>query len=590
MESPGNRTHRNLRVLTGRSPERRPRTPGELEREAGLRFIMHLRGKGMTPGDIAGCIRATHDLDVVVRVFAPWRDTARDGQRFLIAIPGVARGDIPQNPFDLARLLEHVDGLDVAAVEPDIPTGVFSGVPVDAVASFFGGFCSEDKQEHLPRDWHVRTVNAPAAWNLEPPSAGRRFGEGIRIGHPDTGWLEHDELDATALDLDHDYDVIDHDSDARDPMTGGGLVPSPGHGLGTGSVIVSGHATGVLMGIAPAARLVPIRTTTSVAQIFGGAVAEAIEYALAQHCDVISISLGSLFMNELGDAIDDAIASDTIICAASGNCVPVIPFPAAYPSCIAVAATWNDDSPWDGSSEGRVVDVASPGVNIWVARREEGNDDRKRIGQSTGASPATATVAGAAALWLAFHGRDVLVAHYQDTTVRLQHVFTFLLHHTARTPVGWPRDTYGAGILDIHALLSAPLPTADEVLNELAIPDATRTVSALTLIAGMTSLSEDQVNVRVASLLGEPAVQSLNRRSMSAETGHVPLDLHIQELMAILTEHRSAYMAFVDSRHDRAASLAPDGGPESEPSFRSSRNEILRYASEGFREFARRET
>ena len=69
-------------------------------------------------------------------------------------------------------------------------------------------------------------------------------------------------------------------------------------------------------------------------------------------------------------------------------------------------------------------------------------------------------VASAAALWLSYHGRERLLERYgPEGTVQ---VFRQLLRDTSRRPHGWATATNGDGILDVSALLLAPLPADHE--------------------------------------------------------------------------------------------------------------------------------
>ncbi|MGB3330990.1 MAG: S8/S53 family peptidase [Thermomicrobiales bacterium] len=559
----------------------------DVERQLGLRFVMRVRGREVAAERVRSAIEAAHGLDVIVREFPRHAAPASEAEcRFVLEIPDIARADIPQNVFDLARQLGETAGLAMTLVEPDIPTIAMAKEQPGAPRSLFGGVgtCAEAPDPNLAKDWHTKTVNASAAWSLTPPPGGKQFGEGIRVGHPDTGWKAHLELDAAALDLARSWDVLDDDPDAEDPLVSSAPIPSPGHGLGTGSVIVSGHASGVLMGIAPKAHLVPIRTTDSVALFFSSNLTRAVDHAILKDCHVISISLGGTLLFHLEETILDAIDRNLIVCAASGNCIWFVPSPAAYSGCIAVAATWSDDSPWQGSSAGVEVDIASPGVNVWVARRDTDRASQTRVAQSTGASPATATVAGAAALWLAFHGRDALIGRYAGTPVRLQHVFATLLKRTARRPDGWPDERYGAGILDVQALLAAPLPSAATIQRDIAVPDPFTFASSAELIANMTSLTPEQAEVRLAALFGQPAARSLAEGRAPGTSSSTDAELHAQELMSILAEHQSAYEDFVDPRHDRAALAVPDARRGGDASPRMPMRSVTRFASESFRD------
>src|SRR3972149_6542542 len=49
--------------------------------------------------------------------------------------------------------------------------------------------CSHDPE------WGLSVCEVQAAWNLRPPPQGKRWGEGVLIGHPDTGYTDHPEID-----------------------------------------------------------------------------------------------------------------------------------------------------------------------------------------------------------------------------------------------------------------------------------------------------------------------------------------------------------------------------------------------------------
>jgi hypothetical protein len=217
-------------------------------------------------------------------------------------------------------------------------------------------------------------------------------------------------------------------------------------------------------------------------------------------------------------------------------------------------------------------------VNIWVARRKRGSSDRTRIGQSQGASPATASTAGVAALWLAFHGRDALLARYGGQ-VRLQHVFLHLVKQTARQPLGWDASRFGSGIVDAEALLRAPLPTVAD-LGATAVAAAAAVVGPpaptppARLIARMTGLEEAEVRRRLALMLGRPPAAALGVGGLDED-----LDRYGQELTVILADDLAAYQEFVAApRPGRGVALAVDADEPAPPT-----SALARAASEGLR-------
>jgi hypothetical protein len=532
----------NLAVLNPGigSPRRAPST-SELEREAGLRFVVRTRNRPRAE-TIRRRLHDAHGLVADVRPLFRSLDAGASagdiGRRYVVTLAGLSHRDVAVSPFEVAYRLVDTPGLEIEAAEPDLPSAVYAGnVTSEAVA--FGGIlgCEVDDEPALAPAWHLGKTRVFEAWALAPPAAGRALGEGILVGHPDTGWVVHDELDAAGLDTSRSWDLVDDDADATDPLDKPwfsiGLLGQPGHGLGTGSVIVS-RQTGRLQGVAPAAKLVPIRTVTRVWQIFSGDLARGIEWAVTHGCHVVSMSLGGLPSEALERALNFAVSRNVIVCAAAGNCVHVVVAPGLYPNAVCVAASNSADTAWRGSSRGSAVDIAAPGQNVWVARRKKGEPGRARIGQSQGTSPATATVAGVAALWLAYHGRGALLARYGGR-VPLQHVFLKLLRETARP---WNETNIGPGIVDADALLRAPLPPPADVAADL--PDDPLRMLSVEEVAARMIAEPDPAPVRaeleVALGLGGPGVESV---VPSGEAENV-LTRYGPELLHILAHDRAA--------------------------------------------------
>jgi hypothetical protein len=304
--------------------------------------------------------------------------------------------------------------------------------------------------------WSLERIHAPQAWSLPPMTGGAARGRGVRICHPDTGWAEHAELDRSRLDLARAANILDGGRDARDPLDYFFPLASRGHGTATGSVLMSGFG-GRLTGVAPEATLVPIRTVRSVVQAFDSDVARAVQHATRVGCEVVSMSLGGRAFFGLEAAVAHAAASGLVVVAAAGNCVPFVVAPALYDHTIAVAATNSEDLLWHGSSHGPAVDLCAPGEDVYRAVRARPEDAQDSIAPSDGTSFATAEVAGAAALWLAHHDRVAVEQAGRARGESVHETFLRLATATAATPPGWDRDEGGAGVLDVEALLRAPL-------------------------------------------------------------------------------------------------------------------------------------
>lgn len=416
-------------------------------------------------------------------------------------VPAMGQTISIKQAWDLCYLLREQDNVTLA--EPKFEVLQDNLPPVDELdaapeifqrAFDYDAYVSEDAAPAAPLsalaaalvtirdnelDWSPQSVEAPAAWQLDPrsptggfPAGGKRRGAGILVGHPDSGFRKHREYwetdpnHANRVRVDLDQDFFNNDFDAE---TDGG-----DHGLSTGSVIMSRDnqqpATTRIFGIAPEAEIVPLRVTKNRLFIPGPVLLsggikrlrDAIYYAISDEvkCHVISISLGWFGEQSLHDAIKEAVRRDVIICAAAGNYIGFVAWPARYPEVIAVAGSTWDRNIWSGSSRGEDVDVTAPARNVWVPRITRNRQET--VAQSSGTSFAVATTAGIAALWLAHHGRDYLLDRYQGE-FPLSVVFKRVLQGACDPPPPGHDGFFGSGIVNARATLEADLPTLDNM-------------------------------------------------------------------------------------------------------------------------------
>jgi thermitase len=376
-------------------------------------------------------------------------------------------------------------------------------------------------------DWCPKLIDAPGAWALVPPPfadgsdgrlPGRAKGEGIVVGHPDAGFRQHREIIdvPTSRVLDNrGFDLVDDNPSSDDPQGG--------HGLGTASVLMSavgGPDGNFVTGVAPAAELVPFRVTKPhlffpAPVLFSSGMSrlgDAIFRAVDAGCHVISISLGWLPNEKVRRAVQHAVERDVIVVAAAGNQVRFVVWPAHYDEVISCAGCTSRRRRWSGSSRGRRVDVTGPAEDVWKAAIDDG---QQTVEQSNGTSFAAASVAGLAALWLAFWGRARLLARYQGE-FRLATVFRELLLASVDPPPAEADGDFGRGIVNARRLLEQPLPTRDELRATAGPSFAVAALAAAepTAIAGMRPLAEafddvprERLQADVAALLAVPAAE-----------------------------------------------------------------------------------
>ncbi|CAA6808729.1 MAG: Unknown protein [uncultured Sulfurovum sp.] len=355
--------------------------------------------------------------------------------------------------FDISYLLKHDIKLD--SVSPDLEYEY-----IKPLSSF-----SENKDcSNVSGDWHLKNIRFDTVPN-------NIDGSGVRIGHPDTGWTPHPELNfknnySENYDLSSDVNIFDVNSESAEEAVPSGNNPlfQYHHGTSTGGLLISKHEyednngdkkDSKVKGIATGATVVSIRAINSVIRVGTITLTSAISKAIEEDVDIISLSVGGIPFFSLEWLIKIAVWKNIIVVAAAGNYSQMIVAPASYSDCIAVGGSTMDDLPWVGSAYNiplifnSKLDISAPSKNICVPSWK-GRGAIVRSGNGT--SYATAIVAGAAALWLQTFNRNTLINQLSGGN-SLQELFRAHLHKTAREPSGWNTLINGPGILDLSNLL-----------------------------------------------------------------------------------------------------------------------------------------
>lgn len=482
-----------------------------------------------------------------------WQVEAVDEDRGQFELLPPARVPPPGTAWDLVYRLR--DAPDVVHAEPmfryAMPEAARPQKKIKKAA--VGGADDHDPATAQDFEWSLRNTRVIQSWQkfgTRPPGAG------VVIGHPDTGFTRHPDLaDPSRLLASLGFDFKDDDPDANDELDDG-LLDNPGHGTGTGSVIVSnrgaaGSATRFVSGVAPAASLIPIRMTESVVLFSMRGLRRAIDHAIGKGVHVISISLGGPVPNSsIRDAVRRAVNAGVIVLAAAGNRVPFVVFPAAFDEVIAVAASTIRDVPWKGSSHGDAVDITAPGASVWRAqtKRTAAGVLDFDVGRGNGTSYAVATTAGVAALWVSLHGHSALVQRYGAPNI--SRVFKSLLQASCRTPGGWDVDEFGPGIVNAAALLAKPLP---DRLRARKLRDPRRAAVAMdsTGLETIMHLLPDAPRTGVESTLAE--LLKVSDRELPRMLQDVGDELAFQVAMDASLRERLALRAKRPGKRRRAA-------------------------------------
>lgn len=346
-------------------------------------------------------------------------------------------------------------------------------------------------------------------------SKNKPLGKDIVIGHPDTGYTNHPQIDhpetsPSRLRRKDGYNFVENQQDPVDPVNDD---LAPGHGTGTASVIMSGVGSDFpngqkdVWGAAPESELIPWRVDSDPIHWRWDNLVRAFARPEARKCHIFSMSLGGLFHSRiLESAIQEMTECGAVFLGAAGNCWQAVIYPARFAEVIAVAACNFNLKPWKHSAHGPTVDIMGPGETVWRAGTETKDD--YTVGYGSGTSYAVATVAGVCALWLAFHGRAMLMKKYG--AAKIMPVFKHLLKKTAHRPKGygppkyvmgqpkpypWNDQEFGAGIVDALALIKESLPDAPPAKTPYAIgapqkADPDETLSRLSDLVGDVQLSQ----------------------------------------------------------------------------------------------------
>jgi subtilisin family serine protease len=302
------------------------------------------------------------------------------------------------------------------------------------VAFAFPNFVSEFKRSlQGPRpvraQWHLPVVEASRAWRTTQ-------GEGIVIAILDDGVdVEHPNLKrniqrkpdpSEPRDLvGRDFFVAEDAADHFDPRPKRFRAPfdqMPGndiHGTCCAGVAAASGSNGVF-GIAPKARILPVKIFHADDLATESRVANAIRYA-SRFADVLSCSWSGPPSPDIQFALEEAGAGRggkgcPILCATGNDFASQVAFPARSDFVIAVGATTDQGEPANYSNRGPQVSVVAPssggtrgifttdvstagrGFNIGIVAA--GGADGLNTNSFGGTSSATPLVAGIAALVL----------------------------------------------------------------------------------------------------------------------------------------------------------------------------------------------
>ncbi|GAB7041589.1 hypothetical protein JCM9533A_54390 [Catenuloplanes niger JCM 9533] len=206
--------------------------------------------------------------------------------------------------------------------------------------------------------WSLTELGMAEAWQ-------RSTGAGVTVAVIDSG-VDDTHVDLTGRVL-SGFDLVSTAGDGTDDPVG--------HGTTVASLIAGVPDDAGIVGMAPDARILPIRVLDKQnryddAQV----VAKAVRLAVDNGAKVINLSLGGLGSSPaLATAIDYAFVKDVVVIACTGNASASAPsdvwYPAREPGVIAVTGLEeNGTSLWSGSITGAETVLSAPATDLIGAR------------------------------------------------------------------------------------------------------------------------------------------------------------------------------------------------------------------------------
>lgn len=251
------------------------------------------------------------------------------------------------------------------------------------------GEAADEADPLRERQWHLEVISAGEAW-------GFHRGDDVTVAVVDTGvQADHPDLEGRVAE---GYDAVDPGTQPRDEN---------GHGTLVAGVIaaVAGNDEGGV-GVAPDARILPVRVLDADGRGRPSEVAEGIRWAVEAGADVINLSLVevpgatdgllddvSLINREVEQAIRDAAEAGVVLVGAAGNDGDDdVPYADDLPLAV-VGAADRDGRRWPHSNADDDT-LFAPGVDIVSTWSE------RRYATANGTSFAAPVVSAGAALLL----------------------------------------------------------------------------------------------------------------------------------------------------------------------------------------------
>jgi len=369
-------------------------------------------------------------------------------------------------------------------------------------------------RQPVPIGWHLDDEHSQLAKAREAVLNNPGAYLNVRVAHLDTGYLENHLAIPAKLNktLARSFVRGETPNQAIDPAGSG----QDGHGTGTIALLagntVPRSATfdefeGFIGGI-PFADVIPVRISDSVVIWNTDNFCAGVRYAIEKGCEVITMSMAGKPSKGMAKAVNEAYEAGIVIVSAAGNnwykgngaVLPkCVMFPAAYERVIAATGVMYNQQPYD-------VDFIQQARNITTKYMQGSWGPASRMQKALaayspnlpwastvhpfvrsggGTSSATPQIAAAAALWIAYHRKELEAKGYYKPGhqwKKVEAVRFALFDSAAKDEVfaDW-RKYYGNGILRAYDALKVGVQDASQLKKA---PEAESSYSGLLEAAG----------------------------------------------------------------------------------------------------------
>jgi type VII secretion-associated serine protease mycosin len=248
-------------------------------------------------------------------------------------------------------------------------------------------FCEDDFDYNETISYNLSVIQAAEVWYCYR-------GQDVVVAVVDTGvYRDHPDLATNMLN--------------GKTFVSGTSSPEDDHGHGThvAGIVAGVGNNGGIIGVAPNARIMPVKVLNYAGSGTTYDVANGIIWASDNGAQIINLSLGTVsYSSSLAAAVDYAYDNGVLLIAAGGNCGDSSysyngciyqdqpQYPAALSNVVAVASTTSSNRQSSFSNEGSYIEVAAPGSSIYSTYLYDGYITM------SGTSQATPHAVGVAAL------------------------------------------------------------------------------------------------------------------------------------------------------------------------------------------------